>query len=284
MSIIPGLGPTAMHIPYDDFKGDTCLSKFLHRLFKSGLRDAIKIYSECMKGHIRNTYNIENYILNMKLLKKDKEGKQPSVRQQVRAQKKELKVKAKQIKIQAKQAKIAKKMVKKQAKMEKKGIKISEVKKPQFKRHITALPFVGSKMIMGFATFLSAGAVYAYTSDHSLYIAGIFGGVAIGLYVLSSAPYARSVGRTNSTLASAVSALDKIDAAIGSQQELIQQIITSIEGAMQKQGYVEIENLKQKVNDLQACVQTQKKSVDEAKPEIENKKPDANSPTNHVVK
>ena len=53
---------------------------------------------------------------------------------------------------------------------------------------------------------------------------------------------------------------------------------------MQKQGYVEIENLKQKINDLQACVQTQKKSVDEAKPEIENKKPDANLPTNHVVK
>lgn len=283
MSIIPGLGPTAMHIPYDDFKGDTCFSKFLHRLFKSGLRDAIKIYSECMKGHIRNTYNIENYILNMKLLKKDKE-KQPSVRQQVRAQKKELKVKAKQIKIQAKQAKIAKKMVKKQAKMEKKGIKISEIKKPQFKKHITSLPFVGSRLIAGFSTFLSAGAVYEYTNFHDFYMAGIFAGAGIFGYVLSSAPYIKSVGRTNSTLASAVSALDKIDAAIGSQQELIQQIITSIEGAMQKQGYVEIENLKQKINDLQACVQTQKKSVDEAKPEIENKKPDANSPTNHVVK
>ena len=283
MSIIPGLGPTAMHIPYDDFKGDTCFSKFLHRLFKSGLRDAIKIYSECMKGHIRNTYNIENYILNMKLLKKDKE-KQPSVRQQVRAQKKELKVKAKQIKIQAKQAKIAKKMVKKQAKMEKKGIKISEIKKPQFKKHITSLPFVGSRLIAGFSTFLSAGAVYEYTNFHDFYMAGIFAGAGIFGYVLSSAPYIKSVGRTNSTLASAVSALDKIDAAIGSQQELIQQIITSIEGAMQKQGYVEIENLKQKINDLQACVQTQKKSVDEAKPEIENKKPDANLPTNHVVK
>ncbi len=283
MSIIPGLGPTAMHIPYDDFKGDTCFSKFLHRLFKSGLRDAIKIYSECMKGHIRNTYNIENYILNMKLLKKDKE-KQPSVRQQVRAQKKELKVKAKQIKIQAKQAKIAKKMVKKQAKMEKKGIKISEIKKPQFKKHITSLPFVGSRLIAGFSTFLSAGAVYEYTNFHDFYIAGIFAGAGIFGYVLSSAPYIKSVGRTNSTLASAVSALDKIDAAIGSQQELIQQIITSIEGAMQKQGYVEIDELKKKVNDLQECVKNQKKSVDEAKPEIENKKPDVNSSTNHVVK
>lgn len=283
MSIIPGLGPTAMHIPYDDFKGDTCLSKFLHRLFKSGLRDAIKIYSECMKGHIRNTYNIENYILNMKLLKKDKE-KQPSVRQQVRAQKKELKVKAKQIKIQAKQAKIAKKMAKKQAKMEKKGIKISEIKKPQFKKHITSLPFVGSRLIAGFATFLSAGAVYEYTNFHDFYMAGIFAGAGIFGYVLSSAPYIKSVGRTNSTLASAVSALDKIDAAIGSQQELIQQIITSIEGAMQKQGYVEIDELKKKVDDLQECVKNQKKSVDEAKPEIENKKPDVNSSTNHVVK
>lgn len=283
MSIIPGLGPTAMHIPYDDFKGDTCFSKFLHRLFKSGLRDAIKIYSECMKGHIRNTYNIENYILNMKLLKKDKE-KQPSVRQQVRAQKKELKVKAKQIKIQAKQAKIAKKMVKKQAKMEKKGIKISEIKKPQFKKHITSLPFVGSRLIAGFSTFLSAGAVYEYTNFHDFYMAGIFAGAGIFGYVLSSAPYIKSVGRTNSTLASAVSALDKIDAAIGSQQELIQQIITSIEGAMQKQGYVEIDELKKKVNDLQECVKNQKKSVDEAKPEIENKKPDVNSSTNHVVK
>ena len=283
MSIIPGLGPTAMHIPYDDFKGDTCFSKFLHRLFKSGLRDAIKIYSECMKGHIRNTYNIENYILNMKLLKKDKE-KQPSVRQQVRAQKKELKVKAKQIKIQAKQAKIAKKMVKKQAKMEKKGIKISEVKKPQFKKHITSLPFVGSRLIAGFSTFLSAGAVYEYTNFHDFYMAGIFAGAGIFGYVLSSAPYIKSVGRTNSTLASAVSALDKIDAAIGSQQELIQQIITSIEGAMQKQGYVEIDELKKKVDDLQECVKNQKKSVDEAKPEIENKKPDVNSSTNHVVK
>ena len=283
MSIIPGLGPTAMHIPYDDFKGDTCFSKFLHRLFKSGLRDAIKIYSECMKGHIRNTYNIENYILNMKLLKKDKE-KQPSVRQQVRAQKKELKVKAKQIKIQAKQAKIAKKMVKKQAKMEKKGIKISEIKKPQFKKHITSLPFVGSRLIAGFSTFLSAGAVYEYTNFHDFYMAGIFAGAGIFGYVLSSAPYIKSVGRTNSTLASAVSALDKIDAAIGSQQELIQQIITSIEGAMQKQGYVEIDELKKKVDDLQECVKNQKKSVDEAKPEIENKKPDANSSTNHVVK
>lgn len=130
-----------------------------------------------------------------------------------------------------------------------------KVSKKSVKKHITALPFVGSKIITGFSGFLAAAAFYQFYPVHDYKFAGILAGATLLSSVIGAAPYMKSVARTNSTLASVAAELDKVDAAVGSQQQLISQIITQVENVLQQKGIApEIQHIKAQLVNLQKSI------------------------------
>lgn len=136
-----------------------------------------------------------------------------------------------------------------------------EKKVSAIKKHITALPFVGSKIITGFSGFLAAAAFYQFEVPQDYKLAGILAGATLLSSVVGAAPYMKSISRTNKTLASVVSSLDKIDAAVGSQQQLVAQVISQVESYMQGKGIApEIQHIKSQLANLQKSLDTMKGS------------------------
>lgn len=136
-----------------------------------------------------------------------------------------------------------------------------EKKVSAIKKHITALPFVGSKIITGFSGFLAAAAFYQFEVPQDYKFAGILAGATLLSSVVGAAPYMKSISRTNKTLASVVSSLDKIDAAVGSQQQLVAQVISQVESYMQGKGIApEIQHIKSQLANLQKSLDTMKGS------------------------
>ncbi len=131
----------------------------------------------------------------------------------------------------------------------------------RIKKHITALPFVGSKIITGFSGFLAAAAFYQFEVPQDYKFAGILAGAALLTSAIGAAPYMKSVSRTNKTLASVVDSLDKIDSAVGSQQQLVAQVISQVESYMQGKGIApEIQHIKNQLANLQKSLDGMKGS------------------------
>ena len=127
-----------------------------------------------------------------------------------------------------------------------------EKKVSAIKKHITALPFVGSKIITGFSGFLAAAAFYQFEVPQDYKFAGILAGATLLTSTIGAAPYMKSISRTNKTLASVVNDLDKIDSAVGSQQQLVAQVISQMESYMQGKGIApEIQHIKSQLANLQ---------------------------------
>ena len=136
-----------------------------------------------------------------------------------------------------------------------------EKKVDGIRKHITALPFVGSKIITGFSGFLAAAAFYQFEVPHDYKLAGILAGATLLSSVVGAAPYMKSVSRTNKTLASVVDSLDKIDSAVGSQQQLVAQVISQVESYMQGKGIApEIQHIKNQLANLQKSLDGMKGS------------------------
>ena len=136
-----------------------------------------------------------------------------------------------------------------------------EKKVSAIKKHITALPFVGSKIITGFSGFLAAAAFYQFEVPQDYKLAGILAGATLLSSVVGAAPYMKSISRTNKTLATVVSDLDKIDAAVGSQQQLVAQVISQMESYMQGKGIApEIQHIKSQLANLQKSLDGMKGS------------------------
>ena len=135
-------------------------------------------------------------------------------------------------------------------------------------KHITTMPLIGSRLMAGFSGFLAAAAFYQFEVPHDYKLAGILAGATLVLSVISSAPYMKSVNRTNSTLAKMVEDMDKIDSAVGSQQQLISQVVSEVEQYMQSNGIApEVQHIKAQLVNLQKSVDALKvNSPQEAKP------------------
>ena len=148
----------------------------------------------------------------------------------------------------------AQKLEKKLEKKKQKLLGPKEKKVSAVRKHITALPFMGSKIITGFSGFLAAAAFYQFEVPQDYKFAGILAGATLLSSAIGAAPYMKSVSRTNKTLATVVDSLDKIDAAVGSQQQLVAQVISQVESYMQGKGIApeiqHIKNLKNTVNGL----------------------------------
>ena len=191
----------------------------------------------------------------MFLKRKDKqEGKQEKKPKLPRAERKAQKLEAKKQKLLAPKQK----------------------KESRLKKHITTMPFIGSKIIAGFSGFLAASAFYQFEVPHDYRLAGILAGVTLALSVVSSAPYMKSVKRTNSTLAKMVEDMDKIDSAVGSQQQLISQVVSEVEQYMQSNGIApEVQHIKAQLVNLQKSVDALKiNSPQEAKkPDVHTAQP-----------
>ncbi len=191
----------------------------------------------------------------MFLKRKDKqEGKQEKKPKLPRAERKAQKLEAKKQKLLAPKQK----------------------KESRLKKHITTMPFIGSKIIAGFSGFLAASAFYQFEVPHDYRLAGILAGVTLVLSVISSAPYMKSVKRTNSTLAKMVEDMDKIDSAVGSQQQLISQVVSEVEQYMQSNGIApEVQHIKAQLVNLQKSVDALKiNSPQEAKkPDVHTAQP-----------
>ena len=161
-----------------------------------------------------------------------------------------------------------KKVEKKLAKLEAKKTKVQKGKRVStFRKHITALPFVGSKTITGFSGFLAAATFYQYEVMNDIKLTAIFGAATIVSSVLASAPYMKSVARTNRTLGEINAAMIRIDAFIGSQQQVVNQVVAQVEQIMQKKGLADVAQLKAQLDDL-------KRSVDQirgATPQVASK-------------
>ena len=143
---------------------------------------------------------------------------------------------------------------KKQKLLAPKAKKVSAIKK-----HITALPFVGSKIITGFSGFLAAAAFYQFEVPQDYKFAGILAGATLLTSTIGAAPYMKSISRTNKTLASVVNDLDKIDSAVGSQQQLVAQVISQVESYMQGKGLApEIQHIKNQLANLQRSLDSMK--------------------------
>ena len=159
-------------------------------------------------------------------------------------------------------------MEKKAQKLEAKKQKLlapKEKKVDGIRKHITALPFVGSKIITGFSGFLAAAAFYQFEVPHDYKFAGILAGITLASSVVGAAPYMKSVSRTNKTLASVVDSLDKIDSAVGSQQQLVAQVISQVESYMQGKGIApEIQHIKSQLANLQKSLDGMKGSSAQA--------------------
>jgi len=155
-------------------------------------------------------------------------------------------------------------MEKKAQKLEAKKQKLlapKEKKVDGIRKHITALPFVGSKIITGFSGFLAAAAFYQFEVPQDYKLAGILAGATLLSSVVGAAPYMKSVSRTNKTLASVVDSLDKIDSAVGSQQQLVAQVISQVESYMQGKGIApEIQHIKSQLANLQKSLDGMKGS------------------------
>ena len=136
-----------------------------------------------------------------------------------------------------------------------------EKKVSAIKKHITALPFVGSKIITGFSGFLAAAAFYQFEVPQDYKLAGILAGATLLSSAIGAAPYMKSISRTNKTLATVVDSLDKIDAAVGSQQQLVAQVISQMESYMQGKGIApEIQHIKNQLANLQKSLDGMKGS------------------------
>lgn len=136
-----------------------------------------------------------------------------------------------------------------------------EKKVSAIKKHITALPFIGSKIITGFSGFLAAAAFYQFEVPQDYKFAGILAGATLLTSAIGAAPYMKSVSRTNKTLASVVDSLDKIDSAVGSQQQLVAQVISQVESYMQGKGIApEIQHIKNQLANLQKSLDGMKGS------------------------
>lgn len=150
----------------------------------------------------------------------------------------------------------------KAAKLEAKKQKLlapREKKVSSIRKHITAMPFVGSKIITGFSGFLAAAAFYQFEVTQDYKLAGILAGATLLSSAIGAAPYMKSVSRTNATLAQVVSAMDKIDAAVGSQQQLVAQVISQVESYMQGKGLApEIQHIKNQLANLQKSLDSMK--------------------------
>jgi hypothetical protein len=173
-----------------------------------------------------------------------------------------------------KEEKHALKVKKHAEKLEKKKQKLlapkESKKQVSLKKHITALPFVGSKIITGFSGFLAAAAFYQFEVPHDYKFAGILAGATLLSSAIGAAPYMKSVARTNSTLSSVVNDLDKIDTAIGSQQQLVSQIITQVENILQQKGIApEIQHIKAQLANLQKSLDGMKGESPQS-PQVQN--------------
>ena len=150
----------------------------------------------------------------------------------------------------------------KAAKLEAKKQKLlapREKKVSSIRKHITAMPFVGSKIITGFSGFLAAAAFYQFEVTQDYKLAGILAGATLLSSAIGAAPYMKSVSRTNKTLATVVDSLDKIDAAVGSQQQLVAQVISQMESYMQGKGIApEIQHIKSQLANLQKSLDSMK--------------------------
>lgn len=153
----------------------------------------------------------------------------------------------------------AQKLEKKLEKKKQKLLGPKEKKVSAVRKHITALPFVGSKIITGFSGFLAAAAFYQFEVPQDYKLAGILAGATLLSSAIGAAPYMKSVSRTNKTLASVVEGLDKIDSAVGSQQQLVAQVISQVESYMQGKGIApEIQHIKAQLANLQKSLDSMK--------------------------
>ncbi len=157
--------------------------------------------------------------------------------------------------LEAKKAKLM--MSKADRKARKLDIKKAKIQGKQkhvssFRKHITALPFAGSRVLQGFAGFSAAGAFYQYES-HDLMLTGIFGGATFAISLVSAAPYLKSVARTNKTLSEVQTALTKMDSFVGANEQVIAAVVTDVEKILQQKGYApeSIKQLHQKMDNLQ---------------------------------
>ncbi len=158
---------------------------------------------------------------------------------------------------------------KKQAKISKKKDKLNaRVDKKSVKKHITALPFVGSKVLQGFAGFAAAGAFYQYEA-HNMVLTGVFAGATFAIALVSAAPYMKSISRTNKTLEAVQVSLDKIDSFVGSNQQFISAIVSDVEKGLQNSGYApdQIKQLHVKIDNLQRSIDA-KNAPDAPKPDV----------------
>ena len=177
----------------------------------------------------------------------------------------------------------AQKYDQKKAKLLAKGNEKKDVSK-KIRKHVTSLPFVGSRVLQSFAGFAAAGAFYQYEVMHSYMLTGIFGGATLAISLVSAAPYMKSVARTNSTLATVVADLDKIDAAVGSQSQLVTQIVSDVEKVLQAKGYAPeaIRQIHQKLDGIQKSLDSQKAQAS-AQPKAEVHTAPQNSKKNIIA-
>lgn len=259
MTLIPGLG--SIHIPYDDAKGDTCLSKALRILSIYGIKAGVRSYIDCIVGHVK-LYIPVIYINSIQMFKHAKDEKEKATKpisswKQIALLKKQQRMQRKQAKLEMKKAKLS-------AEPKKEKVKKVKAEKKSVMKHITALPFVGSKMLTGFSGFLAAAAFYQFEVPVDYKLAGILAGATLVTSVLGAAPYMQSVSRTNNTLATVVGEMDRIDSAVGSQQQLVSQVVASMESLMQQKG------IAPDIQSVKAQLASMNKSFDDLKEALKN--------------
>ncbi len=178
-----------------------------------------------------------------------------------RKEKKSMKLEAKKEKVlMSKSDRKAKKIEKKQAKLANK-----DVKEGSFKKHITSLPFAGSRILQSFAGFAAAGTFYQYEA-HDPKLMAILGGSTVAISLISAAPYMKSVARTNKTLSEVQSALSKVDSFVGANEQVASAVVADVEKVLQQKGYAPetIRQLSQKIDNLQRSIDAKSASPSNA--------------------
>lgn len=233
--IIPGL--SGIHIHSGDSKGNNCVSIAIDEIKHNGVKSGILTYIRCITRSMKVLYNPDTYIPLMSVLPFVKKG--------------EKKLSPK------KQFKLDRKKQKKEFREGQKKQKAPSVM-VSVKKHISKSAFMGSKLIAGVSVFAGAMAVHDYQTVGITALPTIYYGVgSLGGALISSAPYARSVSRTNKALSQADAKLVQMDQLVGENQQLVKSAIATFETHMANNQSVQpasIEQLKQKVEQHEAHI------------------------------
>lgn len=181
----------------------------------------VKSYIECTSGKVKNIYKPVVYLNSISMFGHVKKEKKVSPKKQLKL---DLKAKKQELKKSVKAEKAAKKVE-----------KVENVAVKSGKKAISRLAVAGSRVVGSGVAFLGAAAYNSYRlvgiSAHSTMI---YAGATVGASLLAAAPYAKSVARTNRQLMSVDTKLTQVDEMIGSQKELVEAAIASLESASQK--------------------------------------------------